>query len=59
MKEKGKPFPVTDHGGPWGCEMLRLPHFRLTDGSKAVSQLPFTIRKIPGTHLEHELTPGP
>jgi hypothetical protein len=37
---KGKDIPVTDHGGPWGCEMLRLPHYldkRLIDGGKVVS----------------------
>jgi hypothetical protein len=34
-KKKGKAIPVTGHGGPWGCETSRLPHFlenRLTDG---------------------------
>jgi hypothetical protein len=37
--------------------MSRLPHFldnRLTDGVEVVSltrQLPFTLRKIPGTHF--------
>jgi hypothetical protein len=50
-------IPVTGHGGPWGCEMSRLPHFLdtwLTDGGEVVSlmrQLPFTPRKILGTHL--------
>jgi hypothetical protein len=45
-------------------EMSRLPHFldnRLTDGGEVVSltrQLPFTPRKIPGTHLEAELSQG-
>jgi hypothetical protein len=26
-KMKGKIIPVTDCGGPYGCEILRLPHF--------------------------------
>jgi hypothetical protein len=33
-------MPVTDHGGPYGCETLRVPHYldyRLTDGGKVVS----------------------
>jgi hypothetical protein len=48
---------VTGGGGPWGCEMLRFPHFidnRLTDGSKAVSltcQTPFTPKNIPRIFL--------
>jgi hypothetical protein len=32
---KSKSIPVTDRGGPQGCETSRLPHFldnRLTDG---------------------------
>jgi hypothetical protein len=24
---KGKDIPVTGHGGPYGCERLRLPHY--------------------------------
>jgi hypothetical protein len=54
---KGKAIPVTGHEGPYGCETSRLPHFldsRLTDGGEVVSlthQLPFTPRKIPGTHF--------
>jgi hypothetical protein len=53
---KGKDIPVTGCGGPWDSETLRFPHFldsRLTDGGEVVSltcQLPFTPRKIPGTH---------
>jgi hypothetical protein len=38
--KKGKAVPVTDHGGPWGCEISGLPHFldnRLTDGREVVS----------------------
>jgi hypothetical protein len=34
-KKKGKAIPVTDRGGPQGCERSRLPHFLgnwLTDG---------------------------
>jgi hypothetical protein len=48
---------ITGHGGPYGCEVSRLPHFLdswLTDGGKVVSlthQLPFIPRKIPGTHF--------
>jgi hypothetical protein len=26
-REKGKAIPVTDRGGPQGCEKSRLPHF--------------------------------
>jgi hypothetical protein len=54
---KVKDNHVTGCGGPSGCESLRLPHFLdnwLTDGSKVVSLtrwLPFTPRKIPGTHF--------
>jgi hypothetical protein len=39
-KGKGKDILVTGHGGPWGCERLRLPHYldkRLLDGGKVVS----------------------
>jgi hypothetical protein len=56
-KKKGKAVPVTGHGGPQGCETLRLPHFlgnRLTDGGEVASlmcRLPFTSRKILGTHF--------
>jgi hypothetical protein len=55
--EKGKAVPVTDRGGPYGCETSRLPYFldnRLSDGGEVVSltrQPPFTPRKIPGTHF--------
>jgi hypothetical protein len=27
LKSKGKDIPVTGHGGPWGCERLRLPYY--------------------------------
>jgi hypothetical protein len=55
--KKGKSIPVTDHGGPLGCEGLRFPQFidnRLTDGAEVVSFMllpPFTPRKVPGTHF--------
>jgi hypothetical protein len=45
------------HGGPWGCETSRLPHFldsRLTDGGKVVNLThlpPITPKKISGTHF--------
>jgi hypothetical protein len=51
-----KASPVTGHGGPYGCEILRFPPFldsQLTDGDEVVSfacQLPFTPRKILGSH---------
>jgi hypothetical protein len=48
VKIKGKAISVTDHGGSYGCETPRLPHFldnRLTDGGKVVS---FT-RRLPST----------
>jgi hypothetical protein len=35
-----KAIPVTDLGGPYGCETSRLPHFlhnQLTDDSEVVS----------------------
>jgi hypothetical protein len=35
-----KDIPVSGHGGPSGCERLRLPHYldkRLIDGGKVVS----------------------
>jgi hypothetical protein len=50
-------IPVTDRGGPWGCETSRFPHFldsQLTDGGEVVSLMrwpPFTPRKISGTHF--------
>jgi hypothetical protein len=53
---KGEAIPVTDRGGPQGCETSRLPHFldnRLTDdGEVSLTRRPhFTPRKIPGTHF--------
>jgi hypothetical protein len=55
----GIAIPIRGREGPYGCEILRLPHFldnRLTDGGKVVSLtcwLPFTPspQKIPGTHF--------
>jgi hypothetical protein len=46
--KKGEAVPVKGHGGPQGCEMLRLPHSLdcwLTDGGEVVSLMcrpPFT-----------------
>jgi hypothetical protein len=55
-KEKECKFiPVAGHGGQYGSDTSRLPHFlenRLTDGSEVVSlkpRSPFTSRKIPRT----------
>jgi hypothetical protein len=54
---KGKAILVTGRGDPQDCEMSRTPHFldnRLKDGGKDVNptrRLPFTPRKIPGTHF--------
>jgi hypothetical protein len=48
-----KSIPVTDRGGPQGCETSRLPHYldnRLTDGGKVASPTrrpPFTLKNIP------------
>jgi hypothetical protein len=56
-RSKGKANPVTDRGGPFGCETSRFTHFldcRLTDGGDVVSltlRPPFIPRKIPGTHF--------
>jgi hypothetical protein len=44
----GKGIPVAGHGGPYGCETSKLPHYldnRLTDGGEVVSltcRPPFT-----------------
>jgi hypothetical protein len=35
--KKCKAIPVTGHGGSWGCETSRLPHFvdsQVTDGGE-------------------------
>jgi hypothetical protein len=56
-KVKGKGIPVTGHGGPEDCEVLKLSHFldnRLTDGGEVVSLThlpPFTPRNIPRRFL--------
>jgi hypothetical protein len=53
LKGKGEGVLVTGCGGPWGCEMSRLPQFLdswLTDDGEVVSLtfwLLFTPRKIP------------
>jgi hypothetical protein len=60
-------YPATGHGGPSGCERLRLPHLlnnRLTDGGKVVSltlRQPFTPQEDSWCTflLEVESTPGP
>jgi hypothetical protein len=64
---KGKDIPVTGHGGPYGCETSRLPHYldnRLTDGGTVVSlthRPPFTPQEDSWYSflLETESTPGP
>jgi hypothetical protein len=61
-RKESKAVHVTDPGGPYGCEMSRLPHFlqnRLKDGVKIVSltsRPPFTRRKISGTHFFYKLS---
>jgi hypothetical protein len=62
--KKGKDIPVTGHGGPWGCERSRLPHYlhkRLTDGGKVVSPTRrphFSPRFLPAlTHQNSALCP--
>jgi hypothetical protein len=65
--KKGKAIPVTGHGGPWGCEKSRFPHFLhnwLTDGGKVVSltlRPPFTPQEDSWYSylLQAESTPGP
>jgi hypothetical protein len=63
LYDKKKTILVTGHGGPRGCEMLRLPHFLynwLTDGSEVVNltcrpPLPpggfLVIISVSGSHL--------
>jgi hypothetical protein len=66
-KKKGKAIPVPGHGGPWGCETLRVPQYldnRLTDGGQVVSltrRPPFTPQEGSWYSflLEAESTPGP
>jgi hypothetical protein len=65
--KQGQAIPVTGHGGPFGCEMLRVSHYlesRLTDGGKVVSNMrrpPFTPQEDSGYSflLEAESIPGP
>jgi hypothetical protein len=67
-KKKSKAIAVTGHGGPYGCETSRLPHFldnQLTDGSETVSLIHQPAALYPQEDswnsflLEAELTPGP
>jgi hypothetical protein len=54
MEKKGTAIPVTDRGGPKGCETSRLPHFLknwLTDGGEVFILTPFTRREIAGIHF--------
>jgi hypothetical protein len=54
-------IPIRGHGGLWGCEMLRIPHFLdnwHTDGSEVVSLMhqPYSSQKkifisVSGTHF--------
>jgi hypothetical protein len=65
--KKGKAIPVTDRGGPEGCEWSRLPHFlesRLTDDGDVVNltrRTPFTPQEDSWYSFLSEavLTPGP
>jgi hypothetical protein len=50
---KRKAIPITDHGGLWGSEMLRIPHCLrnwLTDGGEVVT-LTHKKRSTPHTHF--------
>jgi hypothetical protein len=50
-----KDIPVTGHGGPQGCERLRLPHYldkQLTDGGKVVSPTCPPHLKKPGGKVQ-------
>jgi hypothetical protein len=66
--KKGKAIPVTDHGGPYGFETSRIPHFldnRLTDGSEVVRLTSQPAALYPQEDccysflLEAESKPGP
>jgi hypothetical protein len=40
VKKKKVKLSITGHGGPYGCETSKLPHFldnQLTDGGEVVS----------------------
>jgi hypothetical protein len=64
---RGKAIPVPGHGGPLGCETLRVKQYLdnlLTDGGKVVSltlRPPFTPQggSWYSFLLETESTPGP
>jgi hypothetical protein len=65
--DKVKAIPITDRGGPYGCETSRLPHFlynRLTDGGEVVSLTRRSAALYPqevswySFPLEAESTPG-
>jgi hypothetical protein len=43
-------YPVTNHGGPQGCETLRLPHFLDNGSQMAVS--------LSALRASHPLLPG-
>jgi hypothetical protein len=57
MLSKSKAIPLTDTGGPYGCETSTFPHFldsRLIDGGEVVSFTPLSpivLRKTPATHF--------
>jgi hypothetical protein len=64
--KKGKAMPITGHGGPYGCETLRLPHFldsQLTDGEVSLTCWPAAPYPQEDSWysflLEAELIPGP
>jgi hypothetical protein len=53
VKVKKKAIPITDFGGLWGCEILRISHCldnRLTDGGKVVSPTPYPPHFTPQKH---------
>jgi hypothetical protein len=52
--KKGKAIPVPGHGGPQGCETLRVLQYldnRLTDGGKVVSLTRRPLFTPPGRFL--------
>jgi hypothetical protein len=65
---KCKSIPLKDHGGSYGCETSKLPHFlnsRLTDGGEVVSLTRCPAALYPQEDswysflLEAESIPGP
>jgi hypothetical protein len=55
VKSKSKAIPVTDRGGVYGSEMLRIPHCldnRLIDGGKVVSP----THRPPSTPQKHYIS---